>query len=174
MENTIHLMNSRNESYRKGLSRVEKSSKLYGWWFSLLTSGFCVRARCRNSLSGGSVYYIFTASSLEMFYIFDLAVLMQDLNFLLVRIWLTHTLSCIALWIQAYCKYCCTKLSQITVVFETLMFELHVYTCNLYCKCCIGEELTQLELLEGQWRAALDKLKHKKKQTRQLEEDLQV
>ena len=34
--------------------------------------------------------------------------------------------------------------------------------------------MTQLELLEGQWRAALDKLKHKKKQTRQLEEDLQV
>ena len=52
------------------------------------------------------------------------------------------------------------------------MFEL--YACNLYCNCCIGEELTQLELLEGQWRAALDKLKHKKKQTRQLEEDLQV
>ena len=67
---------------------------------------------------------------------------------------------------------CCTKFSQITVVFETLMFELYTYI--LYCNCCIGEELTQLELLEGQWRAALDKLKHKKKQTRQLEEDLQV
>lgn len=29
MENTLHLMNSRNETYRKGLTRVEKSSKLY-------------------------------------------------------------------------------------------------------------------------------------------------
>ena len=40
--------------------------------------------------------------------------------------------------------------------------------------CALGEEVAQLEVLEGQWRAALDKLKHKKKQARQLEGDLQV
>jgi len=37
-----------------------------------------------------------------------------------------------------------------------------------------SEEVAQLEMLEGQWRAALDKFKHKKKQVRQLEGDLQT
>ena len=37
MENTLHLMNSRNETYRKGLTRVEKSSKLYELRYSLST-----------------------------------------------------------------------------------------------------------------------------------------
>ena len=37
-----------------------------------------------------------------------------------------------------------------------------------------GEEASQLAMLEGQWRAALDKSKHRKKQARQLEGDLQV
>ena len=37
MENTLHLMNSRNETYRKGLTRVEKSSKLYELRYSLFT-----------------------------------------------------------------------------------------------------------------------------------------
>ena len=37
-----------------------------------------------------------------------------------------------------------------------------------------GEEAGQLEVLEGQWRAALNKYRHKKKQVRQLGEDLQV
>lgn len=31
-----------------------------------------------------------------------------------------------------------------------------------------------METLEGQWRAALDKSKHKKKQVRQLQDELQV
>lgn len=65
-----------------------------------------------------------------------------------------------------------TTFSQITAVLATVMFKLSAL--ELCCICCIGEEVTQLEVLEGQWRAALDKLKHKKKQTRQLEEDLQV
>lgn len=37
-----------------------------------------------------------------------------------------------------------------------------------------GEEVGQLETLEGQWRAALDKHKVKKRHVKQLEEDLQV
>ena len=40
--------------------------------------------------------------------------------------------------------------------------------------CALGKEVAQLEMLEGQWWTALDKLKHKKKQVRQLEGDLQV
>ena len=73
-------MNSKNESYRKGLSRVEKSSKLYV---------LCVHGVVISSLEDLSVIH-----SLIIFYIFDSAVLVQDLNtlhFLLVRIWLTHT-----------------------------------------------------------------------------------
>ena len=37
-----------------------------------------------------------------------------------------------------------------------------------------GEEIVQLETLEGQWRAALDKQKIRKRHVKQLEEDLQV
>ena len=37
-----------------------------------------------------------------------------------------------------------------------------------------GEEIGQLETLEGQWRAALDKHKLRKRHVKQLEEDLQV
>ena len=38
----------------------------------------------------------------------------------------------------------------------------------------LGEEISQLETLEGQWRAALDKHKLRKRHVKQLEEDLQV
>lgn len=38
----------------------------------------------------------------------------------------------------------------------------------------IGDDVGKLEQLEGQYRAALDKFKHKKKNARQLEGDLQV
>lgn len=37
-----------------------------------------------------------------------------------------------------------------------------------------GEEIEQLDTLEGQWRAALDKHKLRKRHVKQLEEDLQV
>ena len=39
---------------------------------------------------------------------------------------------------------------------------------------CVGEEAEILETLEGQWRAALNKQRHKKKQVQQLQEDMQV
>ncbi len=45
--------------------------------------------------------------------------------------------------------------------------------CPILCP-CTGEEMAQLETLEGQWRAALDKSKHKKKQVKQLQDELQV
>ena len=38
----------------------------------------------------------------------------------------------------------------------------------------LGEQVGELETLEGQWRAALDKHKHRKRHVKQLEEDLQV
>jgi hypothetical protein len=45
----------------------------------------------------------------------------------------------------------------------------------LFSTCLIlGEELGQLETLEGQWRAALDKHKIRKRHVKQLKEDLQV
>ena len=37
-----------------------------------------------------------------------------------------------------------------------------------------GEEIGQLETLDGQWRAALDKHKHRKRHVKQLEDDLKV
>ena len=39
---------------------------------------------------------------------------------------------------------------------------------------CVGDEMNQLEALEGQWRAAQDKFKHKRQTVRQVEEDMQV
>ena len=43
------------------------------------------------------------------------------------------------------------------------------------CVCvCAGEEVGRLEVLEGQWRAALNKYRNKKKQVRQFGEDMQV
>ncbi len=39
---------------------------------------------------------------------------------------------------------------------------------------CAGEDLAQQGMLEGQHRAALDKLKHKKRNARQVDDDLQV
>ena len=38
----------------------------------------------------------------------------------------------------------------------------------------VGEEAGKVETLEGQWRAALNKQRHKKKQVQQLQEDMQV
>lgn len=37
-----------------------------------------------------------------------------------------------------------------------------------------GEEAEMVETLEGQWRAALNKQRHKKKQVQQLEQDMLV
>lgn len=37
-----------------------------------------------------------------------------------------------------------------------------------------GEEAGRMEILEGQWRAAINKQRHKKKQVQQIEEDIQV
>ena len=34
--------------------------------------------------------------------------------------------------------------------------------------------MSELEALEGQWRAAQDKFKHKRRTVRQVEEDMQV
>ena len=42
------------------------------------------------------------------------------------------------------------------------------------CVCCVGEEAGKLDVLEGQWRAALNKYRHKKKQVTQFGEDMQV
>ena len=37
-----------------------------------------------------------------------------------------------------------------------------------------GEEVAELEALEGQYRAAQDKFKHKKREVHQMESDMQV
>ena len=58
-----------------------------------------------------------------------------------------------------------------------MMMMLAACTAMNYVWNCItftGEEVGQLETLEGQWRAALDKHKHRKRHAKQLEEDLQV
>ena len=39
---------------------------------------------------------------------------------------------------------------------------------------CLGDEVAQLEVLEGQCRAAQDKFKNKRRSVRQMEEDMQV
>ena len=45
---------------------------------------------------------------------------------------------------------------------------------HVHVSVCLGEEAGKLETLEGQWRAALNKQRHKKKQVQQLEDDMQV
>ncbi len=52
-----------------------------------------------------------------------------------------------------------------------LLARCYTGVCTLYF---IGEELAQLDMLEGQYRAALDKHKHKRRNTRQVDDDLQV
>ena len=58
---------------------------------------------------------------------------------------------------------------------HTHTFIMFVCVCGSVCVCvCVGEDVERVEVLEGQWRAALNKHRHKKKQVRQLEEDMQV
>ena len=111
MENTLHLMNGRNETYRKSLTRVDKSSK----------------DSLQHAAPPTTPTFILPSPLISM------SLLHQ---------------------------------------YVFLLFYFPSRSCSP--PPAPGEEVGQLEMLEGQWRAALDKLKHKKKLVHQLEEDLQV
>ena len=77
--------------------------------------------------------------------------------------------------------YVCTCTYRLHVCINVFVCTYSIYVHECTCTCMyyniilyLGEDSMELETLEGQFRAVMDKSRHKKKQLRQLETDILV
>ena len=79
--------------------------------------------------------------------------------------------------------YVCTCTYRLHVCINVFVCTYSIYVHECTCTCIylyyniilyLGEDSMELETLEGQFRAVMDKSRHKKKQLRQLETDILV